>query len=242
MSYDLEKFRLGMLNPEFNYWPVESNLSSTPAAEIYYGADGGVIDVAGIMPILQRKVNKAVVCMSSGEKVPTQEEFDACDKSNRNDDIINNSPWGKEHAGQYFGYWRNIKSPGYFEENHVFEKEPFLDLLCQIQTKVRYGKPATVLLNHTTVENTRYGIQAGQQIQILWVYLTDQVHYLPQETQDEIVNGTKFKNFPNYSVSTQAGLLHPAALKEDQVNLLAAAAEWTLTGKDSGLDKIMAKP
>uniref|UniRef100_A0A7S2RZQ3 PNPLA domain-containing protein n=1 Tax=Mucochytrium quahogii TaxID=96639 RepID=A0A7S2RZQ3_9STRA len=242
VSYDLERFHLGILDPKFDYWPVESNLSSTPDAQEYYGADGGVLDVAGIMPILQRKVKKAVVCMSSADKVPTKEEFDGCDKKNMDDDIINSSPWAKDFASQYFGYWKNVNPcSGFFQENQVFEKEQFLDLLCQIQTNVQNGKPSNVLLDHTTVKNTRYGIPAGQQIQILWVYLTDQAQYLPKETQDEIEKGKngKFANFPNYNVVTQAGLLDPVALKTDQVNLLAAAAEWSLTGKDSGLDKIM---
>merc|ERR1712072_723739 len=84
------------------------------------------------------------------------------------------------------------------------------------------------------VENTWWGIAGGHNIDLVVVYnaaCQDFIDVLPSETQEELAKGSAgdFARYPYYRTEVQNSVTRPLELTAQQVNLLAAQAEYVVT-------------
>jgi len=133
--------------------------------------DGGCTENAPLISMLQRKVGKVIVSVNEHRMV----EEGMKDKKIP---VFLSSWFG---VNQPSSLSVNTKQTGVFAPGDLYT---LLDLIYQAQAK---GDGVVVPMNMTTVLNERYGIPAGQEVEVLWMFngrATNWFNQLPTETQD----------------------------------------------------------
>ncbi|HGZ7397078.1 TPA: hypothetical protein ACOL2F_000482 [Vibrio parahaemolyticus] len=161
--------RLGALGfPEFNHIPLNTLEGDNSVSEEYPHSDGGHLENLGIMPLLARKMTKIVVFVN------TKKPFTP-NKKKPLDSGFNKS------VKALFVPIDNLFKKGDFATNVVFDngEEELTKLIGQFSQLVKKESSSdeyiakTALFAKTklvTTSNEHYGINAGHEVEITWVY------------------------------------------------------------------------
>jgi len=229
-------YHAGAFAPEDLVWP----LPPQGPAVMYNMGDGGLIDNAGLLPMLQRKAKTIVWLINTDTGLdPHDTGVDFCEKKSLD---IPNFPVGLVTNQLYdkFGYGQDGAS-GYLSNNQVFAQNDFSKVTCQLQTMKKMGRPAVGLHHHTVLKNDWWGIEGGFGVDVLYVYSENSTEFaskLPQDTRDELSKsetGGQFHRFPFYKTTGQNGITQFTQLTNEQVNLLAANAEYALWSAEADI-------
>lgn len=192
----LDQFGLDDLGfPEFKYWPVDYADELPFKAKEYELGDGGNIENLGIMPLLQRGVNKIIVFVNTKKKL------------------------NKNNLKTIDGAVKPLFTPG--KVNHIFQDAKLSDLVKELNQKLDAGRSVTCRRKYSLVDNSHYGLKAGQEVEILWVY-NERFHAwegdLPDNIQKKIGHGS-LANFPHFSTFFEN--FSPIDLQPIQASLLS---------------------
>lgn len=213
------------LVPQASYWPIVSG----ETARQFMFVDGADREYTAVLPLLQRKVTKMAAFINT--PIPLNASLNLCEVLDASD---------LEYAADValsclFGVCSEVAAQGPGQSYlgiQVFSENDFRKLMCEFQKQRDAGNASVVKMSHVSVENTWWGIPAGLDVDIIWVYnerVTNFEQRLPAETRQEIARGGSgpFANFPFYKTSEQNS---DDALNyhANQVNLLSAQAEYTV--------------
>ncbi|PHN05209.1 hypothetical protein [Flavilitoribacter nigricans] len=216
---------LGSIIPEQHYWPAGADNIS---AESFRFADGGSLEDLGVVSLLQRKVKKLVVFINTdtpidttfkpGESAPTEKVIDY--------DLFT--------LFADYTYGNHI-------HNQVFSEADFVRVFNQFVNCVKNGETVMARLNTTTLANPWWGIQAGQEVEILWVYndkVPDWEGQLPPAIQAEIAKGKSglFPNFPQYPIAFPEEIPYLQRLSPAMAKLLYELQFWNVYSHGSEFD------
>ena len=119
---------------------------------------------------------------------------------------------------------------------HIFPESDFPILANRLQQAQTEGNGIVVSMDHVTIANEYYGIPAGVEMTVTWVYLGRLSAWeaqLSEEMQRLVVPGDhaedlghtkddgEFKQFPNYATTA-------AEMNPERSNLLADLCGWTI--------------
>ncbi len=239
--YDAFK-KLASLVPQYRYWSVHSSCSQHIQPTVF--ADGGSLENSGIAALLlYEDIDNVIACVnsstplaqasygiidSSGQEIP-----DTCiEVDSMIPPLFGYQPYNDQEGYQlYSGETHPI--PPFPKNNQIFPKEAFAELLQGLwQVSGNKHSPgsnqhaANYLQSLTTVENTWFGIKAGKQLKVLWVYnnlINDWYEQLSDAVRQQVFNNdpTHYYDFPHYSTVDMQ-------LTPTQVNLLASQTSWSL--------------
>lgn len=227
------------LTPITPYWPVRTT-DLVPAQDFDVG-DGGILENFGLLAMLQRRVERAVVFIN------TNEPLDLDYRPFLNDKAIKSRRKIDASLPTLFG----VATPGFGStrgHNTVFSFADYRKLVAALQDCKRKGRPLVV---HQTLDvhaNAWWGIAGGWQVEIVWVYL-DRVRAwedsLPHDTREAIEAGNRtiaakgpLEHFPNYKTIGE----NPFKLVEltpTQVRASAALAEWVIGEARPILERVL---
>ena len=219
----LDPFLNGML-PEATYWPVFQN--EVIKEKRYEFADGGSLENLGVITMLQRKVGKLLVFLNSPTSLDTTYDPNSGPPTNMQVD---------SDLNVLFGYFDGTP----FEVNdQVFHSSDYATVVNGLIEKKKKGETIMTRTKLKTKGNTWWGIEEGQEVEIMWVYndvVMDWQSQLPQATQDAIAEGENgpFPNFPLYKTVDENGFLRLVQLTNQQVNLLYELSAWNVYHNDS---------
>jgi hypothetical protein len=209
--------------PCARYWPhhTDKGLES----EEWEIGDGGLMENYGLLPLIQRGVETAIVLVNTVqpldlEYVPGKDSY-----KKRVDDYL----------PPLFGVLEN--SPGLgLERNQVFPTSEYAELITALQAAKRAGDPLVVVREHELLENEWWRIHGGRKLRVVWVYLDRVARFeaqLPEETAHAIKMGNHrprlgpCKGFPNYDTIDE-NFLELVQLTPYQVRLLTQLQSWVV--------------
>ncbi|MEM6722008.1 MAG: hypothetical protein AAF611_21955 [Bacteroidota bacterium] len=212
-------YSLDHLIPEEEYWPISRN-GVIQKAEKYRFTDGGNLENYGLITLLQRDLKKIVVFINTNVPITVDLMPSAtCPPlpSQIDSDLY-----------PLFGY-----PTGNQIHNQVFSKDDFITVYKGLSDAKKAGKTVMVKTNLTTVYNKWWGIPAGQNVEILWVYnetVPEWQNKLQAPVLNEICQGPngKFPDFPLYKLIGENGLLKGISFTTAQVNLLYQLSAWNV--------------
>mmetsp|Transcript_25822 Transcript_25822/g.56115 ORF Transcript_25822/g.56115 Transcript_25822/m.56115 type:complete len:464 (-) Transcript_25822:70-1461(-) len=212
-----------------NYWsPVTpSPVDPVFSTSIFVG-DGASLENNGFLSLLRRGLNEIVVFVNSPVPLKPRSSYDPYSRDPLKNDI-------DVSFSCFFGYSASsvIENPTH---NQVFPRHEFPKLVGRMQEAQKEGRGIVVRHNLETIENTYWGIPAGHNVTVTWVYLsrcTEWEKQLPKPVRELVVPRknaadpsklrTKgpFKYFPH--IPTR--VLH---YTREQANLLANLAGWVV--------------
>lgn len=221
--------------PEFLNWSPKTKEFSGKTTE-YRHTDGGAIDNLGVMALLARKVDTALVFVNAD-----REGSPAIDsKGNVYLPARFHSMFLDVKGGKY-------KLQGSYKASRVFRNKPnyngvtpYQDLLSQLKLKHDAGEPLVAEGNYTTVQNNVHGVDAHHRVKIIWFFLgatetddkksmawigrTNWYKRLPENTKSYLKNKSGFLGdyscFPFYGTFFEKGI-QIIDLSTPQVNLLS---------------------
>ncbi|MCL1045426.1 patatin-like phospholipase family protein [Shewanella electrodiphila] len=160
---------LGALGfPEFNHIPISIPKGQNQVAEEYPHSDGGHLENLGIMPLLARKVSKIIVFINTKKAfVPDI-------------DSPLNSSLNKSLKALFLPI-NNLFGLSKFKTNIVFKngQKELLKIIKQFTEEVEKESSSGEFIakntlvaksNLVTKSNNFYGIEAGQHVEVTWVY------------------------------------------------------------------------
>mmetsp|Transcript_61855 Transcript_61855/g.114834 ORF Transcript_61855/g.114834 Transcript_61855/m.114834 type:complete len:553 (+) Transcript_61855:76-1734(+) len=219
-----------ILNIRRSYWPVTSSqLPQKQSAIEYEFGDGGLIDNAGILALLQRKAPKIVWVASGAFAFSTTYDW-----ANATVETFDPKAAGVvDMLYVLFGYDVN-ESTSYQNNNQVFAKELCFPICQELRALQDQGKPVVLRKKLKVMQNDWWGIAGDWEVEWIVLYLaksTDFESQLPADTQAEIAKGDngKFANYPIYKTELQNGVGDSIGYTPAQVNLLAAQGEYSVT-------------
>merc|ERR1712216_725847 len=110
-----------------------------------------------------------------------------------------------------------------YNNTMVFPRETFPGVVAALQDSEASGKGAVTTVELTTVQNDRFGIQAGINAKITILYLAASAEWegrLPPDVRAALRTSRFHPDFPYYDT------LHDH-LSAEKVNLLATLTGWT---------------
>lgn len=152
----------------------------------------------------------------------------------------NNNKYIDNDITAYFGLGSGMAANqfGYdLRRNQVFSNDSFVRLAQMLQRGQANGTGAIATMQHTTIANEWWGVDAGIKVNITWVYLSRLPRWeaqLPEEIRSLILpkqdptdpqslpKSGPFKNFPHFDDFTQS------SLSVEQATLLRNMAGWTV--------------
>lgn len=207
------------LIPTVKYWPVSEQAQS---AEVYQVGDGGAIDCAGLLALLQRGAKRVVWLINTDVGLTTFVDFCSTPELDSYEGMVTNQMTDK------FGYGSD-SSKGHYSRNQVFSKGDFLPVLCDLQSRKREGRATVVQSTHRVLANSWWGIEGGFDVSIAYVYNEKSARFLeelPEDVQDAIGHDPEFSKFPFFSTMYQTS--DCTAYTNSEINLLAASSEYAM--------------
>lgn len=221
-NYDTLRF-----DPQDFYWAV-NGMGPYTGAEALFG-DGGLLENNGIIPLIQRGIQLAIVFVN------TETKLDPTFAPNDNSHDESNDPNGRcdVYIPSLFGY-ANAKWKWYYPNNKVFPTSEFKMVLDALNAKRAKNEPMIVNCQHTVVDNDSWGVKARKEkVWVTWCYLdrcTEWEANLGSANIRQQINegnppaGQKpkgpYENFPNYKTLFQNGD-NVVELTKEQITLLA---------------------
>lgn len=220
-------FSLNHLIPEEEYWPYKKD-GSIGLSQKYRFTDGGNLENFGLITLLQRGVKKIVVFINTNSPLLVGCHFD--DTCPPLPEQIDSDVY------PLFGY-----PFGNLINNQVFSKADFKRVYEGLSEAKVQGKTVMTLTDLTTVKNDWWGIPAGQQVEVLWVYneqVLDWEKQLPPKVREQIALGAKgaFPDFPSYKLFFENGFSKGISLTRKQVNLLYQLSAWNVYSNEDVFD------
>jgi len=216
-------------SPQIMYWPITAYREK---ALTYQVGDGGAIDNAGVLPLLQRGATNIVWLINTDVPVCEPTRYDFCNKSAAEDvedfeasGLITNQLYDK------FGF--GVDAFGaHLSDNQVFAREELFTLLCEMQQLKAQGRPTVVKSTHTVQANHWWGIPGGFNATLLYAYndrSDDFIDLLPKEVGDLIgvESELHLENFPNLATFLDT-YEDPISMSPAKVQLLAGMAEYAV--------------
>lgn len=222
-----ERYHVDFAFPEFKYWsPLKAE--STRAKEYDFG-DGGILENFGIMPMLKRKVDRIIVFMNSSTPLTydsKKKEYTICDSITALFKPLKDQYGDKD-----------------FDSNVVFSNinDEYISTLKALYNKVEKGEPAVYTGKYNTVNQPHYGIQAGHEVEVMWVYNTrvkNWVNMLPLNIKSNLEDGDYGDRFPNYKTFME-NPPYIIDMKPEQVNLMAHQAAWNIVSNKEYFDNFV---
>jgi len=218
-----------------DYWaPMTDKSAASAATEPFLLGDGGGLQVDNMISLLQRKVQSIIIFCSTSVPLQPAELWDA------------SSPLLSEHnidfdIPAFFGVLPDDLTP---EDKtlydlttvQVFERSEWSVLADQLQRAQAQGDGIVVTSHLRTVANSNFGIEAGFEVAVTWVYLGRLVKWeqslsaemrelvVPTENPEDLSQlkeSGPFESFPNYETFF-------AEINFERANLLADLAGWTI--------------
>jgi len=216
-----------------NYWsPTETD--SPVATDMLY-TDGGCYENEALIPFLQREVSKIILFLNP--HIPLQ--------PSTNWDVQNDEPSRDQldtNIAAFFGVFppadaEDVERNYMLGKDQVFPTEDYTPLVLGLQAAQAAGKGIVFSMNLTTVENEWWGVAAGHNVEVTFVYLGRLSQWEAQLSVDmqsrvvptdgdpsdlsNTIDSGEFKGYPHYI--TAGGLLSPK-----QTNLLADMSGWVI--------------
>ena len=234
--------KLAQLTPQAPYWPVREG--EVPAAKTFDVADGGVLENYGVLAMLQRKVAKAVVCISTDTALDL--DFDPSAGEDERDRKVKGTI--DPYLPNLFGV--EVASTGTdLQNNTVFEREAFFELFAALQDKRRAGGPVVVRQKLAVQANAWWGIEDGWEVDVVWVYLERVPNWealVPADTREAIDKGNRklfderlLRHFPHYKTAGE-NAFEIVELTPTQVRALAALSDWVVESSAELLREFLA--
>jgi hypothetical protein len=143
------------------------------AATDFLMCDGCNLDNFLLISMIQRKVDKVVVFVSAQFDLMKRKDWKR--KSNGEIDYFNCIHWKPRGIGydltSYFGFYCVGSNRDNYQNNHIFEKMEFIELVDALHRAQEDGNGLIATLVHTTVANSHWGIEAGWKVEVTWVLL-----------------------------------------------------------------------
>lgn len=216
------------LNPRLHYWPIlpaEQQEECHTSLDYEFG-DGGNMENAGVLPLLQRGASNIIWFINTDTGVSKVPDF--CSEQTPHSTVADFAGKVTNQLTDKFGFGTDDASAGFLAHNQVFAQEELAPLLCNFQMLRAVGKPMVVKLAQKVLPNAEWGINGGNTVNMTYVYneySENFVSSLPKETRDEIKSGSMFSKYPFFAtVHQQSGEF--TAYTMEQVNLLAAQSEY----------------
>ncbi|HLT34776.1 MAG TPA: patatin-like phospholipase family protein [Enhygromyxa sp.] len=213
-------------------WRTDSGLES----ELWEIGDGGLIENYGLLPLLQRGIDTAIVCINT--VTPLDLEYVPGQGSSK-DRVDTYLPplfgIGVEQDGLVLG------------RNQVFPTEEFAELVAALQAAKRAGDPLVVVREHQLLDNAWWRIRGGRKLRVAWVYLDRAARFeaeLPDDTARAIRAGHRWprigpcQRFPNYDTIDQ-NFLELVQLTPYQIRLLTQFCSWVVLERRDVLGELM---
>ena len=214
---------LSDLSPRQQYWKVPTIGGMLPISGDRMFGDGGNLENLGAITLMQRNVNKLVIFVNTDTKF--NEKYDIKTFP---------TPTAKDVSSDILTLFGVIaKGSEDMYQNQVFPESDLNDLMTKFVNAKKNGHSLIAQTSHTTLRNDWWGIPAGRQIEIVWVYNENANDYLKQlewEIRDQIKDldgAPDFPHFPHYkTVMENTGRL--VELSAQQINLLYQFSAWTV--------------
>eukprot|EP00927_Polykrikos_kofoidii_P065201 TRINITY_DN60989_c0_g1_i1.p1 TRINITY_DN60989_c0_g1~~TRINITY_DN60989_c0_g1_i1.p1 ORF type:complete len:780 (+),score=80.03 TRINITY_DN60989_c0_g1_i1:180-2342(+) len=228
--------------PTVRLWPVESEGMHNQRSVVHKAGDGGNIENAGLLPMLQRGAKRIVWLINSDVGI-TRDKRAFCPYAGRpsaeiQDYIrhLNPNIAGRQMSTNQmtdkFGWGLDDAGSGYLSNNQVFSKEDYMTVGCELQKLRDAGKPAVYRSKLRILDNDFWGITGGWKVDLTFVYnewCEDFVSLLPPPTQELARIGREgsgeLAHFPFIKTMFE-NYFEAIALTNAQVNLLAAQSEY----------------
>jgi hypothetical protein len=158
-------------------WNMQKNYVS-PAARSKQTSmvlgDGGIVDNVGVIPMVQRELDKIIVFLNPSEALAPASAFPPSQHY---------SPTNRQVTG-IFGTFFGVRTKEYYapgvaiadmgtehRRNAVFQKSDWTRVITALQKSMDKGYGAVATVTCTTIENKWFGIKGGRKIEITWSYL-----------------------------------------------------------------------
>ncbi len=234
--------------PQYDYWPV-ANASPITSPSPTRFADGGSLENTGINGMLAYSDIDNIISFLNTETALVQGQYGALDSSGNT--IPNTSYIVGSDLPPLFGYrpydetnggyilYSNSATNDYpaFANNQVFNSTDFPALLQGLWAAGGSGSNATSAIFQQSLAvqaNKWFGIQGGNSITVLWVYLNrvqswyDSLSQNVQTLIGSFTDPTSYSGFPNYSTLD-------TDLSATQINLLANLTAWNVASANASM-------
>jgi hypothetical protein len=211
------------LDPFYQYWSPANPPAGEPVNSSFF-ADGGNLENTGVASMLSYSNITSIISFINVETPLSQGTANSINLDGSLPPLFGFQPYADSVPNGYAPYSSGSTDP--MQINQIFPSSAFADLQQGLWKASGSGKHAGAAIYEqqlTTLANPWFGVPAGQQVKVLWVYLNYASNWY-QSITDVLVKGavdldvTLF-HFPNYST-----------LKTDltslQVHLLSNFASW----------------
>lgn len=215
---------IGVANfiPKARLWAVGGNNTDS---YVYQLGDGGNIENAGLLPMLQRHVTRIVWLINTDTGIDVTVDF--CNTKQ----FTTNEYKGKvtNQITDKFGFGVDSIT-GTLSDNQVFAREEFNPLLCKLKKQKKAGT-ATIVSQHMTVQENKYWQIKGYDIEIIFLYhetCGEFIDKLPEDAKQTVQGLSKsppFKDYPFFK-TTMENAPEFTAYSQQQINLLASQSEY----------------
>lgn len=231
------------LNGYVPYWsPSTSNPQDH--AQTFGFADGAGVSNTNIISLLQRKVHRIVAVVSTSTPLQSSENWDPAVGDLSKKDIDFTVPAWFGHIATDLN---DIDVASFdLENSHVFPESDFVPFVKGLQEAQMRGKGNIYVHRHRTVANPKFGIEAGQEVEMVWIYhgrcfewesrLSDDMYdkVTPRFNKDDPAKlpSGDFEDFPHYSTGVNGRNF-------EQANLLSDLTGWIIHENYEMMDNFM---
>lgn len=216
---------------ELKYWAPSASKPSQQY-EAYAVGDGAGVSNTNFISLLQRNVSTIMAFISSSTPLQNSTNWNPA-KDNLTEDSIDFTvpAWfGKIPVDLQVVWDVGFDLPN----SHIFSEDEWLPFITGMQAAQAKGNGNVLSMTHTTVSNSKYGIEAGRKVKVVWTYLgralnwenqlSDQMKSLVTPATDpynqaSLMEDGPFKSFPNYGTAI-------ANIDIEKANLLGNFAGW----------------
>lgn len=217
--------KLGIIHKS---WPSVSMGPPVTSDMVY--ADGGCVTNPNLISLLRRNVTSIIAFFNMQQPLVPREQWDPRERAPNKTDVDND-------LSSYFGVALDNSTFGYdTHRNQIFAKADFAQVAVDLQDAQATGRGAVASSTHVTVQNDFWNVEAGQIVNVTWVYLSRASEWeasLPDEIRKIVAvsenpsitpgpSAGDFQNFPHFSTFEQLHI--PAA----PANLLASLTGWVV--------------
>lgn len=214
------------LTPAAPYWPLREG--PLPAAQDFDVGDGGVLENYGLISLLLRRLETAIVFINTD--VPLSLDYDPA------------GPVSASVIDSYLPPFFGLQDPSLgtsTQNNQVFATADYAKVVRELQAAKRSGGAVMAVTKLTTIENRWWGVPAGQEVRVCWMYLDRSAQWEAsigsRRVRWNIHRGNHcrlfagpFKHFPHYKTISEIPL-ELIDLTDAQVRLLADLSCWCVT-------------
>jgi Lysophospholipase catalytic domain len=219
--------------PQYQYWPVSEPHQTW--APVYDFADGGSLENSGVAAMLATTADVVIAFINSMtpmQRVGQNTVLDTCVPP-----LFGYQPWDKDES-EYLKYGSEYPSKfPVYSNNQVFATEDFQTLqdgLWQANGSGAHTAYPFFVQNLTTVANSWFGVPAGKQVTVVWMYLdvsNDWKKELKEDVRLLLDLDPDLHRFPNFSTDD-------TGLRARQINLLSNLTAWAVQQNSEVIAKL----